>query len=117
MKLVAAMSASEEEAAEESQICFEGLADAWDKKASLRRYVIRSKSLLQWLGPHRVGVVTMNMLKLNVPITMALLKIYLPQSKGSKTCTLDNKLKEEVGCLECLDGSSSFFCGELTKKE
>ena len=85
--------------AKKVEASYEGLAAAWEKKGRLRRKCLTSKSLLEWLAPNRVGVVTMHMLKLNVPVILSLLKIYLPQAPKPKTCNLD-LLKAEARCME-----------------
>ena len=56
---------------------------------------MKARGLMTWMDSKLVGVVTMNTVKLNVPILMELLEVYLPQADVSKTCDA-NKLKVEV---------------------
>ena len=72
-----------------AEVSYKGLAEVWEKDLPLRRRVLDQSSILQWLNPKLVGVVTMKMLQLNVPATMHLLRIYLPQAPKAKTCNLE----------------------------
>ena len=84
------------ENADEVKVDLSGVASAWEGNERIRRVVLPSSSLLQWLGPTQVGVITMDTLKKNVPVMMEFLKVYLPQVPEGKTCNVE-LIKEQVG--------------------
>ena len=85
-----------QEGGDEVKVDLTGVAEAWEGHEGIRRGVLASSSLLQWLGPKQVGVVTMETLKKNIPVMMEFLKLYLPQVPEGKTCNVEI-IKEQVG--------------------
>ena len=73
----------------------EGIADIWEDNKSIRRASLRTKSLLQWISPEKVGVVTMNTVKLNVEVLIPLCEMYMSQAPPGKTSPVD-LLKEQA---------------------
>ena len=73
----------------------EGIADTWEDNKSIRRASYRTKSLLQWISPEKVGVVTMTTVKLNVDVLIPLCELYMSQAPPGKTSPVD-LLKEQV---------------------
>ncbi|OLP74058.1 hypothetical protein AK812_SmicGene46514, partial [Symbiodinium microadriaticum] len=90
-----------------------GLASAWENDKTLRRHILRNKSLLTWICPKSVGVVTMRTLKLNTDVLLHLLRCYLPQAPVNKTCPVEYiypevkqlrgniGLPEDMGLIHC----------------
>ena len=98
--MVVAAEAEAQGANDEVVVDLSGLASAWENDKKLRRQIARSKSLLTWICPKSVGVVTMKTLKLNTGVLMHLLRIYLPQAPVNKTCPVDY-IYPEVARFNC----------------
>lgn len=77
------------------------LANLWEDDKRVRRHATRSKSLLTWIAPNKVGVVTMRTLKLNLDVIWPLVQLYVPNARVNKTSPLD-PIKNEVGVLQQL---------------
>ena len=104
-EVVAAMSAAGEAdaVAEADNQCvpvdLSTLASLWEDDKRVRRHASRSKSLLTWIAPNRVGVVTMKTLKLNLDVMWPLVRLYVPNARVHKTSPLD-PIKDEVGVFQ-----------------
>ena len=103
-QVVAMAAAGEADAVAEAddecvQVDLSTLAYLWEDDRRIRRHATRSKSLLTWIAPNKVGVVTMRTLKLNVDVMWPLVQLYVPNSRVNKTSPLD-PIKAEVGCFK-----------------
>lgn len=76
----------------------EGLADDFESDSSIRKTTLRTKALLTWVAPNKVGVVTNKSLKLNAPILEVVLRKWCPVAPNRKTVPV-GYLKKEVGNL------------------
>ena len=91
----------------ETSNLLEGLASELEDIPGIRKATMKNQSLLQWLAPNKVGVVTNKSLKLNAHVLEVILKKWCPVGPDRKTVPV-GFLKVEAGCQ--IPNNSSQVC-------
>ena len=85
---------AENEESETKSNPLHGLAGDWEAVATIRKHALKSKSLVSWLSPEKVGVVSNKSLKKNAQVLEIILLKWCPVATDRKTVPVDFLKKE-----------------------
>ena len=84
-----------------------GLWNRWDNDEPIRRFALKSGSLLSWPSPKHTGVLNFQTMGRNTRVLTHLMEIWVPQVPIAKTIHIDH-IREEVGFPTQMD--LGFWC-------
>lgn len=74
-----------------------GLAVLLEGSKEIRKHALNTESLLKWVAPNRVGVVTNASIKLNADVLQHVLEVWCPVAPDRKTVPVGSVKTEAFG--------------------